>query len=123
MIRRPPRSPLFPYTTLFRSSGVGALLLSENYLLRVEYGPPPFRALTRVAREERSVLDGGVGRFLDTVAEARRRNPRGLLIAGVEVVPHYYWTGSPLPLDLTVHNTQKNLLVSASPPSRSERLP
>src|SRR5690349_23068371 len=26
MIRRPPRSPLFPYTTLFRSAAVGARL-------------------------------------------------------------------------------------------------
>src|SRR4051794_41544349 len=28
MIRRPPRSPLFPYTTLFRSQGAG--MLSED---------------------------------------------------------------------------------------------
>ncbi|MBI4255868.1 MAG: hypothetical protein HY616_12420, partial [Candidatus Rokubacteria bacterium] len=45
------------------------------------------------------------------VAEARRRNPRVLILPGVEVLPHYYWTGSPLQLDMTVHNTQKNLLV------------
>src|SRR2546430_13165963 len=29
MIRRPPRSTLFPYTTLFRSGGAGAVLLVE----------------------------------------------------------------------------------------------
>ena len=108
---------------LAEKSGVGALLLSENYLLRVEYGPPPFRALTRVAREERSILDGGVGRFLDTVAEARRRNPRVLLIAGVEVVPHYYWTGSPLALEMTAHTTQKNLLVFGLAREALEALP
>src|SRR2546427_7455547 len=28
MIRRPPRSPLFPYTTLFRSAGLLALFLA-----------------------------------------------------------------------------------------------
>src|SRR3712207_9138115 len=33
MIRRPPRSTLFPYTTLFRSHGVQ--LQSRNYLLPV----------------------------------------------------------------------------------------
>src|SRR5207245_2125578 len=92
-------------------AGVGALLLSENYLLRIEYGLPPFRALTRVAREARSILDGGAARFLDRVAEARARNPRVLIIPGVEAMPHYYWTGSPLMLDLTVHNGQKNMLV------------
>src|SRR3712207_7548218 len=32
MIRRPPRSTLFPYTTLFRSDGKPALDLYERYL-------------------------------------------------------------------------------------------
>src|SRR2546429_5802317 len=30
MIRRPPRSTLFPYTTLFRSGGTGRLLSSQR---------------------------------------------------------------------------------------------
>src|SRR3712207_7367758 len=30
MIRRPPRSTLFPYTTLFRSEGVGAIVLPKR---------------------------------------------------------------------------------------------
>ena len=29
----------------------------------------------------------------------------------MEVLPHYYWTGSPLALDMEVHETQKNILV------------
>ena len=91
--------------------GIGALLVTENYLLRVEYGLPPFRALTRVVREERSVLDAGVDRYLARVERARASSPRVLIVAGVEVLPHYFWTGSPLALDMTVHNTQKNLLV------------
>src|SRR2546430_11521609 len=32
MIRRPPRSTLFPYTTLFRSDGPGADLVNGNCL-------------------------------------------------------------------------------------------
>src|SRR3712207_7077327 len=36
MIRRPPRSTLFPYTTLFRSHGVGVVL--EHDLLGVRPG-------------------------------------------------------------------------------------
>lgn len=103
--------PLEQLATMAEKAGVGALLLSENYLLRVEYGLPPFRALTRAVREERSILDRGAAPFLERVAEAQRRNPRVLILPGVEVLPHYYWTGSPLTLDMTVHNTQKNLLV------------
>jgi len=91
--------------------GIGALLVTENYLLRVEYGLLPFRALTRATREERSVLPGGVERYLERVARARAANPRVLILPGVEVLPHYYWTGSPLALDMEVHETQKNLLV------------
>src|SRR5215475_14919661 len=30
MIRRPPRSTLFPYTTLFRSAGLGALTITPD---------------------------------------------------------------------------------------------
>src|SRR5260370_40369777 len=38
MIRRPPRSTLFPYTTLFRSEGeVAAVVGAENFL-RIELG-------------------------------------------------------------------------------------
>src|SRR3712207_8675109 len=33
MIRRPPRSTLFPYTTLFRSRGVGAAERAGSYKL------------------------------------------------------------------------------------------
>jgi hypothetical protein len=91
--------------------GVGALLVTENYLLRVEYGLPPFRALTRAVHEERSVLGAGVEHFQARVAQARASNPRVLIVAGVEVLPHYFWSGSPLTLDMTAHDTQKNLLV------------
>jgi hypothetical protein len=92
---------------LAERQGIGALLLAENYRLRVEYGLPPFRALTRVTREERSVGE----KYLGRVAEVQRRLPHVVLVPGVEVVPHYYWTGSPAALDLTVHDLQKNLLV------------
>jgi hypothetical protein len=90
--------------------GIGALLLTENYRLRVDYGLPPFRALTRVSRQERSI-GADPERYLARVAEVQKRMPHVLLVPGVEVMPHYHWTGSPLALDLTVHNLQKNLLV------------
>lgn len=91
--------------------GVDVLMLSENYLVRIEYGLPPFRALTRVVREERSVISYGVDRFLARVAATQRRYPRLVILPGVEVIPHYYWTGSPFDFDMTLHDTQKNLLI------------
>src|SRR2546427_9972403 len=35
MIRRPPRSTLFPYTTLFRSLRIGSHVLAERILLQL----------------------------------------------------------------------------------------
>src|SRR5688572_31219486 len=43
MIRRPPRSTLFPYTTLFRSGGV------ESWTLTCEHPAGTLRATRRVA--------------------------------------------------------------------------
>ncbi len=104
----------FPVEELARAAqrqGLGALLLAENYRLRVEYGLPPFRALTRVGREERGITAGGLPQYLARVAQARRAVPGMVLVPGLEVVPHYHWTGSPLTLSLVARNTQKNLLV------------
>jgi hypothetical protein len=110
--------------TLAERTEVGALLLAENYLLRIEYGLPPFRALTRVTREERSILQLGPDLFLRRVAEARRAFPRLVIVPGVEVMPHYRWVGSPLSLGMAVRGTQKNLLVfGVADVAALERLP
>lgn len=97
---------------LARRAGVEALLFTEEQRLRFEYGLSPFRALTRVAHEERSVFVTGVERYLERIADVRRRlGPDPLLIAGVEVLPHYRWTGSPFDGTLTLRDHQKNLHV------------
>ncbi len=107
-----------------RARGIEAILLTENYLLRAEYGLWPFRAATRVIRQEPSVLALGVEAYLAQVAEARRRFPEMVIVPGVEVIPHYYWTGSPFTGDLTNHNLQKNLLVfGVTDPEALKRLP
>src|SRR5207249_12167394 len=104
--------PLDEVARIAESSGLSAIFLAENYLLRVEYGLPPFRALTRVTKEETSVLGGaGTTQFLERVAATRRNYPRTPIVPGVEVMPHYFWTGSPASLSMTLHHVQKNLLV------------
>ena len=94
-----------------QASGIEAIFLTDNYLLRYEYGLFPLRGLLRRVVELPSVMRTGVGRFLSDVREANRRHPDVLLIPGVEVVPLYYWTGSVFSRNLTMHDAQKNLLV------------
>src|SRR5260221_8593156 len=68
MIRRPPRSTLFPYTTLFRSRGGGDLLAGEQ-TARNPCGP-----------SARSLLHGVVCvaacRFLPLAKRAMKERPR-----------------------------------------------
>src|SRR3712207_7973839 len=44
MIRRPPRSTLFPYTTLFRSLGLALLLLAVQSVFLQTFGLTALRA-------------------------------------------------------------------------------
>src|SRR5258707_11251386 len=56
MIRRPPRSTLFPYTTLFRSSCWPSASESRAAKVRTRISVPPPGAngtITRTAREDR----------------------------------------------------------------------
>lgn len=94
-----------------RTMGIDVVVLSENLALRYEYGLFPFRGIIRRSIALPSVVEYGIGRFLAAVAEAQARHPDVLLVPGVEVTPHYYWTGSLLDRNLTMHNSQKNLLV------------
>ncbi|HEV8614954.1 MAG TPA: hypothetical protein VGU22_05620 [Methylomirabilota bacterium] len=115
--------PLEALAGMAQAQKLGALLVSENYLVRVEYGLPPFRALTRVTHGDSSVLDLGIDRYLARVAEVRAQYPGLVILAGVEVMPHYHWTGSPLALEMQAHNTQKNLLVWGLDAAALARLP
>src|SRR2546430_5376466 len=64
MIRRPPRSPLFPYTTLFRSGGVRRVRLADR--------PAAAEAVDarRVVRVRRVALEGA--RERDRLLPVRR---------------------------------------------------
>src|SRR5258705_5571804 len=58
MIRRPPRSTLFPYTTLFRSTRAGGAAAEfgrrRELLLHPRFGLPPRRRNRRLEAEPRS---------------------------------------------------------------------
>src|SRR3712207_8060883 len=77
MIRRPPRSTLFPYTTLFRSEAGG--VISQN-ACRVETNPVP--------EEFNRALPGRIGPFLtrDPSAPAAQAGYLGDLNTATKVV-------------------------------------
>lgn len=91
--------------------GLDVLILSENFTLRYEYGLRPLEGILKYRISFPSVLDYGIQRFLTELREVRQRHPSLILVPGVEVAPHYYWTGSLPAGDLTMHNAQRNVLV------------
>lgn len=96
-------------------SGLDAVVLTDNFVLRYEYGLWPLRGVFKRTFSLPAVLDYGVDRYLKDVAAAQARHPAVLLVPGVEVVPHYFWTGSLFQGDLTMHNSQRNILVVGLP--------
>lgn len=87
------------------------LILSENFTLRYDYGIHPLEGVLKYQVAFPSVMEYGIQRFLDEIQAVQRRHPNLIIIPGVEVAPHYYWTGSLLQGNLTMHNAQRNLLV------------
>jgi hypothetical protein len=79
--------------------------------LHVEYGLWPLRGLLRIGVNLPSVRRFGTAAYLEEIRAVRQRHPDLLWIPGVEAMPHYYWTGSLSDGNLTLHDTQKNLLL------------
>jgi hypothetical protein len=94
------------------SSGIEAVVLTENFHLEFSYGLPPYPELFRVSRAFPSLTGPEMADYLKSVELINRRHPKVILIPGVEVVPHYFWTGSFWSDDLTMHDAQKNILVT-----------
>ncbi len=104
-----------------RARGLGAILLAENHLARIDYGVFPFRRVVRASFSNPSVLSRGPEEFLAAVERARRAVPEVVIVPGVEVIPHYRWTGSLLSNDLTLLDAQRNLLVFGPEAARDYR--
>src|SRR2546429_8409823 len=72
MIRRPPRSTLFPYTTLFRSTGHGQVCIDEHRLPgRVEAVVAVQRARQSTHRNHRRSIQHRPNRNLHTEQSSR----------------------------------------------------
>lgn len=94
-----------------RAADLDGVILTENYNLHVEYGMWPLRGLLRYGVDYPSVRGIGAAAYLEKVRATQQRHPDLLWIPGLEVMPQYYWTGSLWGKNLTLHDTQKNLLV------------
>ena len=106
-----------------RGAGIDVIVLGENLVLDIRYAPWPFRYFGEINRVLPSIRERGAASFLAEVGEVQSRQPEPLFLPGVEVMPHYYWTGSLARNTKTLHNTQRNMLVVLPPSSESSQSP
>src|SRR2546430_7186658 len=92
MIRRPPRSTLFPYTTLFRSPGVARPPLGDRS--RVDSGPPgkvargpqaPARAWCALDRKSTRLNSSHSQISYAVFCLKKKKTNRNTLISGVDI--------------------------------------
>lgn len=94
-----------------KDCGAKVLFFSDQFICRAEWGLWPLRNLLRVTQSRKSVATYGVRRYLDRLNDLARRNPDLVIVPGLDVAPHYYWTGSPFRGDLTVHQWSEQMTV------------
>src|SRR3989449_3926334 len=78
MIRRPPRSTLFPYTTLFRSKGTRVISGDDAFKLYDTYGFPIDLTQLIAAERGQTVDIAGFERALEQQRERSRFAGRGV---------------------------------------------
>src|SRR3712207_8979502 len=79
MIRRPPRSTLFPYTTLFRSDDVGTRMLVADW--EEQKLPVPLKVIESPYREITKPV-------IDYVKRVRSNNPRNVVTVFIRSEEH-----------------------------------
>ena len=96
---------------LAEERGLRVLIITDHYLVRVEYGLYPFRNLFKVVRERDSIAREGVSQYLEEIEKVNRMHPEMVVIAGMEVAPFYYWSGSWFQGNLQLNQWNRHMLV------------
>ena len=106
-----------------REKGIEALIFTDHALVKISYGPFPFRRLLKFSVEESSVSQKGVRRYFQEIEGLNRKYPDRVMIPSVEVAPFYYWERPPLTGHGVVRDWNKHLLVLGLDQKKIRSLP
>jgi hypothetical protein len=96
--------------SLARLRGFRVLFFNDHHRIRLSYGVPPFRNLLKYSEELPSIMTHGPQAYLDEIERLSRIYPDMILVPGSIISPFYYWSGSWLSGDLTVHQYDRKIL-------------
>jgi hypothetical protein len=96
---------------LARSRGFRVVFFNDHDRVALSYGVFPLRRLLAYRNEFPSILTSGPEKYLDEINKLAGRYPDMILVPGCITSPYYYWTGSWLKGDLTVHQYDRRLLI------------
>jgi len=93
------------------SRGFKVVFINDHDRIALSYGVPPFRRIIRYKKEFPSIMTHGPEAFLKEIDRVSQKYPHMIVIPGCITSAHYYWTGSWLKGDLTVHGYDRRILV------------
>ncbi len=96
--------------TIARFRGFRVLFFNDHHSIKVSYGVAPFRNLLKYSKEFPSLMTHGPQTYLSEIERLSRLYPDMILVPGSILSPFYYWSGSLLRGDLTVHQVDRKIL-------------
>ena len=88
-----------------------AIVFCDHDRMEVEYGLQPFESIVKKKLIEKSLHTYGFKNYIELMTLLDRRYPEITVIHGCETGPGYYWDGSVLNKDLTLHNWHQHMMV------------
>ena len=93
------------------SRGFKVVFINDHDRIALSYGIPPFRRLLRYKKEFPSIMTHGPEKFLEEIERVSKKFPNIIIIPGCITSAHYYWTGSWLKKNLTVHEYDRRIII------------
>jgi len=94
---------------LAKQHNIDCVIMADHLFREVEYGLWPFRRIVKKSVSLPSVMKNGVDKYLSKIEVINKIQTDVILISGVEITPHYFWSieeGT-----LVVNNLHKHMLV------------
>lgn len=96
---------------LAQNADIDFIVFSDQFLVRAEYGIFPFRKSLKFCKTRKSIVSFGIENYLKKIEATDKQFPDMVLIPGVDIAPHYYWTGKPFSKEFSTNQFSQQLTI------------